>query len=61
VMSMGSRTNPGELAANIYRCLRELDETNVTQIILEGVPAAGVGLAVMNRLQKAAAYRVVDA
>ena len=58
---MGSRTNPSKLAANIYRCLRDLDETNVTQIILEGVPAEGVGLAVMNRLQKAAGNRIIEA
>ena len=61
VAVMGSRTNPSELAANIYRCLRDLDETNVTQIILEGVPAEGVGLAVMNRLQKAAGNRIIEA
>ena len=60
VAVMGSRTNPSEIAANIYRCLRELDETDVTQIILEGISARGVGLAVMNRLQKAAANRIID-
>lgn len=57
---MGSRTDAAEVAASIYRGLRELDGTNATQIILEGISTAGIGLAVMNRLQKAAGNRVID-
>jgi L-threonylcarbamoyladenylate synthase len=60
VTCMGSRANPGEIAASIYRCLRDLDQMNVTKIIIEGVPTSGIGLAIMNRLEKAAAHRVVD-
>lgn len=60
VTCMGSRANPQEIAANIYRCLRELDELNITKIIMEGVPRVGLGLAIMNRLEKAAAYCILD-
>jgi len=45
---------------NIYRCLRELDELDITKIIMEGVPRAGLGLAIMNRLEKAAAHCILE-
>ncbi len=59
IMCMGSRRNLEEIAANIYRGLRDLDNTNATRILLEGVPTSGLGLAIMNRLTKAAGHRVV--
>ena len=61
IACMGSRANPGEIAASIYRCLRDLDQMSVAKIIIEGVPTSGIGLAIMNRLEKAAAHRIVDA
>ena len=41
---MGSRTDAAEVAASIYRGLRELDGTNATQIILEGFRLQGLDL-----------------
>lgn len=60
VTCMGSRVHSQEIAANIYRCLRELDELDITKIIMEGVPRAGLGLAIMNRLEKAAAHCILE-
>jgi L-threonylcarbamoyladenylate synthase len=60
VTCMGSRDNLQEIAANIYRCLRELDELSITKIIMEGVSRAGLGLAIMNRLEKAAAHCILE-
>lgn len=60
ITCMGSRVHPQEIAANIYRCLRELDEQDITKIIMEGVPRAGLGLAIMNRLEKAAAHCILE-
>ena len=48
---------PGEL----FAALRQLDEDGMETIYAEDVPTAGVGLAVMNRLMRAAAFRVRNA
>jgi L-threonylcarbamoyladenylate synthase len=41
-------------AKNLFSCFRELDEKGAEQIIVEGVKEKGLGLALMNRLRKAA-------
>ncbi|WP_258083958.1 L-threonylcarbamoyladenylate synthase [Thermococcus thermotolerans] len=48
-----------EVAKNLFRALRELDKRGVDVIIAEGVEEKGLGFAVMNRLRKAAGYRIV--
>lgn len=48
-----------EVARNLFKALRELDKRRVDVIIAEGIEERGLGLAVMNRLRKAAGYRVV--
>ncbi|BAD85137.1 putative translation factor Sua5p homolog [Thermococcus kodakarensis KOD1] len=50
-----------EVARNLFKALRELDKRGVDVIIAEGVEEVGVGLAVMNRLRKAAGYNIVKA
>ncbi|NMB45254.1 MAG: threonylcarbamoyl-AMP synthase [Firmicutes bacterium] len=60
ITCMGSRALPEEIAANLYRCLRALDKTHTTKILIEGVPTTGLGLAIMNRLEKAAAHRILE-
>jgi L-threonylcarbamoyladenylate synthase len=52
--SYGSRHNMFEVARNIFKVLRELDREGVDIAIVEGVEEKGLGLAVMNRLRKAA-------
>lgn len=59
VKSLGSRFNLAAIAQNLFRLLREFDCEGVDLIIAEGVPAAGLGLAVMNRLRKASAYTII--
>jgi len=61
VKSLGSRSNMDEIARNLFRLLREFDAEGVDVIIAEGVPAEGLGLAVMNRLRKASGYKIVKA
>ena len=46
-------------AANLYIALRHFDAEPVDVILAEGVDEAGLGLAVMNRMRKAAGYRIV--
>ncbi|AFL95795.1 putative translation factor, sua5 family [Thermococcus cleftensis] len=48
-----------EVARNLFKALRELDRRGVDVIIAEGVEEKGLGFAVMNRLRKAAGYRIV--
>ncbi|WP_048151415.1 L-threonylcarbamoyladenylate synthase [Palaeococcus ferrophilus] len=48
-----------EVARNLFKALRELDKRGVEIIIAEGIEERGLGLAVMNRLRKAAGYKVV--
>jgi len=59
VKSLGSRFNLAAIAQNLFRLLREFDAESVDVIIAEGVPAEGLGLAVMNRLRKASGYNIV--
>jgi L-threonylcarbamoyladenylate synthase len=58
VKSLGSRTDLAAIAKNLFRLLREFDSESVDVIIAEGIPAEGLGLAVMNRLRKASGYRI---
>jgi L-threonylcarbamoyladenylate synthase len=59
VRSMGSRSDLAGIARSLFRLLREFDAEDVDVIVAEGVPTEGLGLAVMNRLRKAAGYNIV--
>lgn len=59
VYSCGYREKPETVAANLYRVLRQFDETDVDLIISEAFSEQGVGSAIMNRLQKAAGGRTL--
>ena len=59
--SLGSRNNLAEVARNLFRLLREFDEEKVDIILAEGVSPKGLGLAVMNRLRRAASFQIVKA
>ena len=48
-----------DLAEQLYAMLRAFDKQQVDVILAEGVDEAGLGLAVMNRLRKAAGYQIV--
>jgi L-threonylcarbamoyladenylate synthase len=61
VKSLGSRSDLAVIAKNLFRLLREFDLERIDVIIAEGVPAKGLGLAVMNRLRKASGYKIVKA
>jgi len=44
-----------EAAANLFACLRSLDSLGLDHIYAQTVPEQGLGLAIMNRLKRAAA------
>lgn len=59
-ISAGKKEEIGIIAANLFDCLREFDKIDVDYIYAEGYDEKGIGLAVMNRLKKAAGYNVIE-
>ena len=58
---IGSVTDPSETAHRLFDILRQLDEEGMESVFSEVVPPEGVGLAVMNRLGRAASFRIIQA
>lgn len=52
---LSSDGNLREAAANMFSALHRLDEQNLDVILVEPIPETGLGLAMMDRLKKAAA------
>ncbi len=58
---LGSGKNPEEIARKLFKTLRNLDAEGMEMIFSEVIPPEGVGLAVMNRLGRAASFRTIHA
>ncbi len=61
VKSLGVRSREETIAHNLYRCLREFDEEEVEVVHSEAFGDGPLGDAIMNRLTKAAGYRILRA
>jgi len=59
VVVCGSLARPEQAAQRLYAALREFDARGIGRIWAEGCPPEGIGLALMNRLAKAAGGRIV--
>lgn len=59
VLVAGSRSHLEGVAANLFARLREFDRLGVHVVLAEGYPETGFGLAVMNRLVRAAGGQVI--
>lgn len=59
VLELGSRKNQEEIAHNLYRIIRKMDESDVDIILAEAIESDNIGLAIMNRLIKASGGRIV--
>ncbi|WIA35233.1 hypothetical protein OEZ86_003695 [Tetradesmus obliquus] len=55
---LGSWQQPELVAQQLFGALRAADDAGAGVILVQGLPPVGTGLAVMNRLQKAASRRV---
>jgi L-threonylcarbamoyladenylate synthase len=53
IRNLSDKQDLREAAANLFRCLRELDELDVDLIVAERVPDQGLGAAILDRLQRA--------
>lgn len=60
VISLGSEDNLNEIAKNLFETLRKCDDLGVQHILCQGFEEKGVGLAIMNRLNKAAGYDILE-
>lgn len=61
VVRVGPRDDPDAVASRLYAALRELDAAGVDLILARGFPAGpGLGVAIQDRLRRAAAGRIVD-
>lgn len=60
IISLGSRKDPSSMAARLFAALREFDAIGVDVILTEWVDEREEGLAIMNRMIRAAGFRVID-
>ncbi len=59
IISLGDRDKPETLASNLFTALREFDRRHVDIILAEAVKNEEIGLAVMNRMSKAAGGNII--
>lgn len=55
----GQKENPKTLAQNIFAVLRKVDKLDVKEVYIHAPEKSGIGLAVYNRLIRAAAFKVI--
>ena len=60
VFVMGDRDKPETIAANLFKMLRKCDFTGMELVYAEPFGETEIGQAVMNRLQKAAGYHIIE-
>jgi len=51
---MGSRGNYHGIALHLFRMLRDLEDEEISTVLVEGVPREGLGVSIMDRLARAA-------
>lgn len=61
VLSVGERRQEETIAQNLYKILREFDQSDVDIIYSESFSTPQMGTAIMNRLLKAAGYQMIKA
>lgn len=61
LVSLGSLARPECLAQDLFILLRRMDEEGAQLLLCEVPEASGIGLAILNRLYRAASFHVLDA
>ena len=59
IKSVGKREDEEQIARQLFKILREFDDDKVQMIYAESFESRGVGVAIMNRLLKAAGHQVI--
>lgn len=60
VETFGPSGDEAEQAREVFDALRRFDDTDCTEIYAQCPPSRGIGLAVSNRIRKAAGFHVID-
>ncbi|MBU3132788.1 threonylcarbamoyl-AMP synthase [Clostridium gasigenes] len=60
IISLGSEFILADIAKNIFEALRSCDDLGVDLILCEAFEEKGVGVAIMNRLNKAAGFDIIE-
>lgn len=60
VCSLGDAAQPAQIAANLFASLRALEEANVQVILCRTFPAHDLGLAIRDRLGRAAGGQIIQ-
>jgi len=55
----GSSKTPKTLAQNLFKALRDVDDLGAQEVYIHAPEKSGIGLAVYNRLIRAAAFKVI--
>ena len=53
IINIGSKFNLEEISKNIFKILRQIEKLNPDIVIIEGVEKDKLGIAIMDRLEKA--------
>ena len=61
IISLGSTSDLSEIAKRLFAALREADELGAREIFCPYPSDQGLGLALLNRMLRASAFRVIDA
>lgn len=61
VYSLGSRQHLSQMASRLFMLLRQMDDECIDYIYSPVIPTDGLGLAVMNRLGRAAGFHFIQA
>ncbi len=60
VCSLGNAANSAQIAASLFHCLRALEDAHVQVILCRQFDDGGLGLAIRDRLLKAASGKVIE-
>lgn len=60
VVSLGSRTDLGQIGRHLFAGMRELDQSGMDTILVRGFDQQGLGLAIWDRLFRATEGRVIE-
>lgn len=60
VVSAGDREKPETIAFSFFTLLRHFDDQGVEVVVVEGVDRYGIGMAIMNRMIRAAEYHIIN-
>ncbi len=61
IIPLGPREDMSQIGRRIFASMRELDRRGIERILVRGVARTGIGLAIWDRLLRAAEGRVIDA